>query len=271
MVWSTSTAPASAPGERAVGAVDDLAHVVIVADAHHHELGALGRLGGRRRGPMPVQRHPGQRFLRRAVVDGDVVAGRGEVTGHRRPHHAEPNESNRTHRPSLAGHEITSVHPPVAGSSSASLSPRAAGLWRRHMMGRWSPIWSSIRRLAEGVGVVTELLGVAPTPGGSHVGKGTRNELLSLGGATYLEVIGPERAARPDGPARSESTSSPNRARCMVRATCTTTREIVSEARDGYRFRRRQRNVRRRPDEVLLEWELTVRNSMAPSVEHCRS
>ena len=41
------------------------------------------------------------------------MTGSSEVAGHRRAHHAEPNEGDRTHRSSLAGHEITSVHPAV--------------------------------------------------------------------------------------------------------------------------------------------------------------
>ena len=39
---------------------------------------------------------------------------------------------------------------------------------------------------------IGDLLGELPTPGGRHVGHGTYNELMSLGGATYLEVIGPD-------------------------------------------------------------------------------
>lgn len=41
--------------------------------------------------------------------------------------------------------------------------------------------------------------GLALTPGGAHVGRGTRNELTGLGGATYLEVVGPDEQ-QPDPP-----------------------------------------------------------------------
>ena len=37
-----------------------------------------------------------------------------------------------------------------------------------------------------------ERSGVAPTPGGQHVGMGTRNTLVGMGGATYLEIVGPD-------------------------------------------------------------------------------
>lgn len=39
---------------------------------------------------------------------------------------------------------------------------------------------------------VASLLGIRPVPGGQHVGLGTRNYLVGLGGSTYLEIIGPD-------------------------------------------------------------------------------
>jgi hypothetical protein len=41
---------------------------------------------------------------------------------------------------------------------------------------------------------LTDALGIAPAPGGSHHGMGTRNLLYGLGEGRYFEVIGPDEA-----------------------------------------------------------------------------
>ena len=115
--------------------------------------------------------------------------------------------------------------------------------------------------LPNATALVAELLGVTPTPGGSHVGKGTRNELLSLGGATYLEVIGPDEAQpAPDGarPFGIDELIEPALVAWCVRPS-RPLREIISAAREaGIEFGDVSAMSRRRPDGVLLEWELTV-------------
>jgi hypothetical protein len=55
--------------------------------------------------------------------------------------------------------------------------------------------------LSEAVAEFTDLTGVEPAPGGRHRGWGTANYLVRLGGAAYLEIIGPDvDQPAPNGP-----------------------------------------------------------------------
>jgi len=114
--------------------------------------------------------------------------------------------------------------------------------------------------LPDAAAEVARMLGASPEPGGSHVGRGTYNQLLSLGGATYLEVIGPDPSQpRPDGPRPFgiDALGGP-----ALVAWCVRPRrpldDVVTEARGaGIEFGGVSAMSRRRPDGVLLEWELT--------------
>jgi Glyoxalase-like domain len=114
--------------------------------------------------------------------------------------------------------------------------------------------------LPSAAAAVTDLLGVSPTPGGHHVGHGTYNELLSLGGATYLEVIGPDPTQpAPDGPRPFgvDGLTRPALVAWCVRPRRPLT-DIIDDARSaGVELGDVAAMSRRRPDGVLLEWKLT--------------
>ena len=115
--------------------------------------------------------------------------------------------------------------------------------------------------LANASAFVAELLGVAPMPGGSHLGMGTSNELLSLGGTAYLEVIGPDISQpAPDRPRPFgiDELTEPALVAWCVRPSRPLGEIIAAARKDGIEFGDVGAMSRRRPDGVVLEWELTV-------------
>ena len=128
--------------------------------------------------------------------------------------------------------------------------------------------------LAAAVADIEERFGVAPTPGGAHVGLGTFNALLGLGGRTYLEIVGPDPAQpepvnpRPFGiddltePSLVAWCAAPQRA--LV--------DVVQAAREaGFDPGDVRAMSRQRPDGVLLEWELTLTSLPILKVAYFRS
>ncbi|TQM13415.1 VOC family protein [Pseudonocardia kunmingensis] len=104
----------------------------------------------------------------------------------------------------------------------------------------------------------TERTGVAPVLGGRHVGRGTRNHLVGLGGNAYLELIGPDDpAVRPLPEVFGIDRLTASRlAAWVVRPDDLDA--TVQRARDGgYDPGDIAALSRRTPDGRLLEWRLT--------------
>jgi len=106
---------------------------------------------------------------------------------------------------------------------------------------------------------VEQRLGVLPSTGGQHVAWGTRNYLLMLGGGSYLELIGPDEDQPNFQGVRPFGLSVLERA-CLVswawRVDGIQARIEDSRAK-GYDPGPVHSMGRRRPDGVLVRWELT--------------
>lgn len=117
--------------------------------------------------------------------------------------------------------------------------------------------------LAATISDFTRRTGIAPAPGGAHVGLGTRNYLVGLGGPCYLEIVGPD-PEQPD-PARPrpfgiDQLTVP---RMVTWAICppdldatVTAAHTAGQGTGPVRAMSRQG-----PDGTLLEWRLTLDES----------
>ncbi len=113
--------------------------------------------------------------------------------------------------------------------------------------------------LDRGIDEIEDLLGVRPTFGGRHPGRGTRNALLALGSDVYLEIVAPD-PEQPDPPGtRAFGLDGLREAKLIawaaktgdvdsIRARASSNGIVLGEAQDG----RRQR-----PDGIVLSWRFT--------------
>ena len=112
---------------------------------------------------------------------------------------------------------------------------------------------------------VAERTGIHPSAGGQHLGKGTRNMLCSLSSTSYLEIVGPD----PDQPApagpRPFGVDDLTTAALVAWAIAVPNMDAALEAarHAGYDPGDAAPMQRRRPDNVLLRWTLTLAPSNA--------
>jgi len=113
--------------------------------------------------------------------------------------------------------------------------------------------------LKAGIDAIEKLLGVRATPGGQHPGNGTRNALIALGPASYLEIIGPDPdQPDPPGPRRFgiDGLKAPRLAAWAAKGQ-DLERLAAQAARRGVILGPVGSGSRKRPDGVLLAWRFT--------------
>src|SRR5438093_2048592 len=117
--------------------------------------------------------------------------------------------------------------------------------------------------LKVGTDAIEKLLGIRATPGGQHPGMGTRNALVALGPATYLEIIGPDPdQPKPSGPRRFgiDGLEAPKLLTWVAKGTDL---EVFLDRarRAGVKLGDVISGSRRRPDGVVLSWRYTDPNA----------
>jgi hypothetical protein len=113
--------------------------------------------------------------------------------------------------------------------------------------------------LQRGIDAIEKLVGVRATPGGQHPGRGTRNALVALGPASYIEIIGPDPEQPAPGAPRPFGIDDLKEPRLVTWA-------MKGQNLDEWAAAVRRRGVplgavsagsRRRTDGVLLHWRYT--------------
>lgn len=113
--------------------------------------------------------------------------------------------------------------------------------------------------LKSAVDQLEQRLGIRATPGGQHLGRGTRNYLIALGPTVYLEIIGPD----PDQPApampRTFGIDALKEARLVTWAAkgADLPRLARDAASHGIILGQVSDGSRKRPDGMLLKWQFT--------------
>jgi hypothetical protein len=137
-------------------------------------------------------------------------------------------------------------------NTNRTTEPRASG----ELLSQVDHLVYATPDLNRGIEEIERLTGVRASPGGQHPGRGTRNALVALGPATYLEIIGPD----PDQPApntpRSFGIDSLKQSRLVTWAAKGNDLEQLrlQVERNQLQLDAVSAGSRKRPDGVLLSW-----------------
>lgn len=114
-------------------------------------------------------------------------------------------------------------------------------------------------RLADTLAEFVRRTGVTPAPGGVHVGLGTRNYLVGLGGGAYLEILGPDPEQGEYAGVRAFGVDQLVSSRVLTWAIGVDDLDaaVVAARTRGYDPGDVRSMSRRHPDGTLLSWRLT--------------
>jgi hypothetical protein len=106
---------------------------------------------------------------------------------------------------------------------------------------------------------IHDTTGITPSPGGRHLGVGTRNMLCSLGPTSYLEVIGPDPEQPDPGVPRPFGIDDLREAAMVAWAIAVSDIDafVATATASGYDPGPVEGMRRERPDGVVLAWRLT--------------
>jgi len=110
---------------------------------------------------------------------------------------------------------------------------------------------------------IRESTGITPATGGQHLGLGSRNMLCSLGDTSYLEIIGPDPDQDPPPGRRPfgiDDLTEPDFVAWAI-AVPDIEAAVASARGAGYDAGAYRAMERRRPDGLVLRWQLTASTS----------
>lgn len=124
----------------------------------------------------------------------------------------------------------------------------------------------AVPHFADGVAQMNKRLGVTATPGGQHLGLGTRNALVNIGNGAYLEIVGPDPEQPP--PENGYFFNVDRLAQAGLVAWAVKTSDISATVEQAKRLGYDCGSIidmsRQKPDGTLLKWRLTLPTMSMP-------